>query len=112
MNTSTNFDGKQRGARRGQANKATVWTIVILIVLVTVVLIVAGSYSSGSGSGNNASSTFVATVAPAITSADWSEGNPNAKVTLIEYGDFECPACGEYFPIMQQLLQKYGSNVQ
>jgi protein-disulfide isomerase len=98
------------GKNAGQANKATIWFIVGLIVLVTAGVIVAGAYSSGTAA-NNASSTFVSTAAPALTSADWSEGNPNAKVTLIEYGDFECPACGEYFPVMQQLLQNYSSTV-
>ena len=54
----------------------------------------------------------MATTVPAITSADWSEGNPNAKVSFIEYGDFECPACGEYYPLVQQLVQNYSSTVQ
>jgi protein-disulfide isomerase len=99
-----------KGGRAGQANKATIWFIVIFIVVVTAAVIIASAYSSGSGSGN-ASSTFVSTTAPGITASDWSEGNPNAKVTLIEYGDFECPACGEYFPVVQQLFQNYSSTV-
>jgi protein-disulfide isomerase len=96
----------------GQANKATIWFIVGFIVVVTAGAIIAGAYSSGTASSNNASSTFVATVAPAITAADWSEGNPNAKVSLIEYGDFECPACGEYYPLVEQLVQNYSSTVR
>lgn len=99
----------QKG-RAGQANKATVWFIVIFLVVVTAAVIIAGAYSGGEAA-NNASSTFVATTAAPITSADWAEGNPNAKVSLIEYGDFECPACGEYFPLMQQLFSNYSSTV-
>lgn len=97
-------------SRKGQANKATVWFIVIFLVVVTAGVIIAGAYSSGTSS-SDANSTFVSTTAPAITSADWTEGNPNAKVSLIEYGDFECPACGEYFPVVQQLVQNYSSTV-
>ena len=97
----------------GQANKATVWFIVGFIVIVTAVAIIAGAYSSGtSSSSSNASSTFVAKTAPAVTTGDWMEGNPNAKVSLIEYGDFECPACAEYFPVVQQLVKNYSSTVQ
>jgi protein-disulfide isomerase len=101
--------------KTGQANKATIWFIVGFIVLVTAGAIIAGAYSSGTVPFSNssaASSTFVATTVPAITSADWSEGNPNAKVSFIEYGDFECPACGEYYPLVQQLVQNYSSTVQ
>lgn len=97
-------------ARTGQANKVTIWFIVGFIVIVTAVVIIAGAYSSGTSS-DNASSTFVATTVPAITTSDWTEGNPNAKVSLIEYGDFECPACGEYFPVVQQLFANFSSTV-
>jgi protein-disulfide isomerase len=99
----------------GQANKATIWFIVGFIVVVTAGAIIAGAYSSGTASSSNsntASSTFVATTVPAITASDWSEGNPDAKVSLIEYGDFECPACGEYSPIVEQVVQNYSSTVR
>jgi len=29
----------------------------------------------------------------------------------VRLGDFECPACGEYFPLIQQLVQNYSSTV-
>ena len=109
-------NGNKNNVRNGgQVNKATIWFIVGFIVLVTAGAIIAGAYSSGTTSSLNsstASSTFVATTVPAISAADWSEGNPNAKVSLIEYGDFECPACGEYSPIVQQLVQNYSSTVR
>lgn len=95
----------------GQANKATVWFVVGFIVLVTAAVIIAGAYSS-STSSTTATANFIATSAPAITAGDWTEGNPNAKVSLIEYGDFVCPACGEYYPVVQQLVQNYSSTVR
>lgn len=32
-------------------------------------------------------------------------------VTLVEYGDLECPACGQYFPILQEVKKKYGDDI-
>ncbi|HEX4996745.1 MAG TPA: thioredoxin domain-containing protein [Terriglobia bacterium] len=32
-------------------------------------------------------------------------GAPDARVTLVEYGDFQCPSCGYYFPIVESLLE-------
>jgi protein-disulfide isomerase len=93
-----------------ETNKTTLWFVIGFVILIIAGLVIAGIYSSGSSS-NSSSSGFVATTAPALTAADWTEGNPNAKVTLIEYGDFECPACGAYFPIVQQLVQNYSSTV-
>lgn len=48
---------------------------------------------------------------PPVTASDWSLGNPNASTTLIEYGDFECPVCSEYAPLLSQLIQQFGSQV-
>lgn len=91
-------------------NKVTVWFIVGFLVLVTAGVIITGAMSGGSTSNPNAN--FVATTAPAISASDWTQGPSNAKVSLIEYGDFQCPACSEYYPIVTQLLQNYGDKVQ
>lgn len=32
-------------------------------------------------------------------------------VTLVEYGDFECPFCGTFHPIVQQVKEKYGDKI-
>ena len=38
-------------------------------------------------------------------------GKGTTGVTLIEYGDFQCPVCASYFPIVQQVKQKYGDQI-
>lgn len=96
------------------SNKITLWFIVGFLVLVTIAVIVVGIVSgTSSGSGNSTSTPagFVATTVPPLTSADWVEGDTTSSVSVIEYGDFQCPACGAYFPIMQQLLSAYGNRV-
>lgn len=32
-------------------------------------------------------------------------------IVLIEYGDFQCPACGQYFPVVQQVKEKYQDHI-
>ncbi|HAC16290.1 MAG TPA: hypothetical protein DCE78_10170, partial [Bacteroidetes bacterium] len=42
---------------------------------------------------------------------DWGMGNPDAKLTIIEYGDFQCPACGFYHPIVKELMEEFNDDV-
>ncbi|MDR3582254.1 MAG: thioredoxin domain-containing protein [Candidatus Pacebacteria bacterium] len=96
------------------SSRTTAWFIVGFIVLVTAVVIIAGAMSSGSSSGSQSATNpnFVATVAPAITVLDWSQGNPNAAVSVVEYGDFECPACAEYQPLVKQIIQNNSTTIR
>lgn len=48
---------------------------------------------------------------PEVTSQDWSKGNASSTVTLVEYSDFQCPACASYYPILKELAEKYKNEV-
>ena len=37
-------------------------------------------------------------------------GTSTAKVVVVEFGDYECPACGAAYPFFKQLVATYGSN--
>lgn len=39
-------------------------------------------------------------------------GNPDADVTLVEYSDFECPACGQFYPFVKDILADYGDQIR
>jgi protein-disulfide isomerase len=41
-----------------------------------------------------------------------SQGLANAPVTLVEYGDFECPYCGEAYPIVQEVQRRLGERLR
>lgn len=41
-----------------------------------------------------------------------SPGSGNARVTIIEYGDYECPYCRGEIPILRELRRKYGSKLR
>lgn len=47
-----------------------------------------------------------------ISSTDHVIGNPDAKVTLIEYSDFQCPACGAYYPIVSRLITEASTTLR
>jgi protein-disulfide isomerase len=86
------------------------WAAGIFLAVIIVITIIAAFLSSG-GAAPSGAAGFTATETSAVSPADHARGDAAAKVTLIEYGDFECPACGEYEPIVEQLYKAYGDRV-
>lgn len=43
--------------------------------------------------------------------ADHVYGKADSKVVLVEYGDFQCPACGAAEPILAQIRQEYKDKI-
>lgn len=39
------------------------------------------------------------------------KGGNSAGVTLLEYGDYQCPACGAYEPIVKVTVEKFSSQI-
>jgi protein-disulfide isomerase len=43
---------------------------------------------------------------------DHIRGRADAPVTLIEYGDFECPYCGHAAPVIEELLERFSDELR
>jgi protein-disulfide isomerase len=78
--------------------------IILGVTLILILLIAVGGGSSGTDYNSGK-----ATEQP--ISEDWVRGNPAAKVVLIEYSDFQCPACKAYEPLLRQAESLFESNV-
>ncbi len=48
---------------------------------------------------------------PELPNAIWL-GNEKAKVTVVEFSDFECPFCLRFEPAVKQMLQEYGDKIR
>ncbi len=45
-------------------------------------------------------------------SADHVRGEPDAPLTLVEYGDFQCPYCEDAFPIVEEVRRRLGDRLR
>lgn len=48
---------------------------------------------------------------PHVSERDWTQGNKKAVVTLIEYGDYQCPPCGNYHPVLKRLNREFEGQI-
>jgi len=78
---------------------------ILGVILILIILVVFSSNDSGGPNytGGN-------TQEPAI-SDEWVRGNKDSSVVLIEYSDFQCPACKLYEGLLFQVQEQYGDRV-
>lgn len=67
-----------------------------------------------SGSTGNMTSMHVDRVQLRIPvgEQDHAQGRADAPVTLVEYGDYQCPHCGRAHPIVRQVQQRLGDRLR
>jgi protein-disulfide isomerase len=47
-----------------------------------------------------------------VSEKDHVQGSPDAPITLVEYGDYECPHCGRAYGILKSLQKKLGNELR
>ena len=72
------------------------WGIIALIIIIFVgVFAFGGNKNTGSSAG----------------ATNHVEGSSPSNVKLVEYGDYECPYCGQYFPIVKQVQDEFKDKI-
>jgi protein-disulfide isomerase len=49
---------------------------------------------------------------PVAEDRDHIQGPADAAVTLVQYGDYECPYCGEAYPIIKEVQARLGDSLR
>ncbi|WP_413288824.1 DsbA family protein [Bdellovibrio sp. HCB337] len=47
-----------------------------------------------------------------VSDEDHGQGSENAKITIVEYGDFQCPFCGKAYPMVKRLQRDFGKDLR
>lgn len=91
---------------------------VLGIIALTVVILVGAVFffsktsSPSSSTGNSVPVSEEQKKLLDVVSDDYIKGNKEASVTLVEYLDFECEACGAYYPLVKQLAEEFKTDVR
>lgn len=74
--------------------------VAVILVFAGIVAFSGKKSNTQSGASGNAS-----------TLTNHVEGQGKDNVTLVEYGDYECPFCGEYFPTVKQVQTEFNQQI-
>jgi len=85
----------------------------IFLLLAVIFIFAVLFYLFGSKGGGNVSDA----VSTYKEDQNWAQaedakGAPDAKVTIVEYGDYQCPACAAASGIVDQILEEYSGKVR
>ena len=83
-------------------NKQFFVVVLVIVAALVGVFAMTKEKSPDSQSGSSAQ----------VTASEHTVGAGNKKVTLTEYGDFQCPACKQYFPLVKQIKEAYGDDIK
>ncbi|KKQ77955.1 MAG: hypothetical protein UT00_C0003G0030 [Parcubacteria group bacterium GW2011_GWA1_38_7] len=81
--------------------KTFIWIGTVVIVLVALM------FWGVKGTSSTGPSFELGVVHP----LDNIKGNASSTVVVMEYSDFQCPACRSYYPIMKELMVEFGDRV-
>ena len=85
-------------------NKWAIGLAVVVFGLVTFIYLGSRGQSLGLSSAQE--------VDMKISDQDWMKGNSGAQVSLVEYSDFQCPACAAYYPFVRRLEEELGEKIK
>jgi len=77
-------------------------TIIGVIIVVFAGIVFYNNHKNNSNSSNDSN----------LQPTNHVEGDLTSKVTLVEYGDYECPVCESYFTTVQQVEEKYNTQIK
>jgi protein-disulfide isomerase len=81
------------------------------IAVVTLIIVVGAAFLFGGKSTPDKQVLSTDQMKYLLRSNTHQTGPKNAKVTLVEFGDFQCPACGAAYPIVEQILNEYQGKI-
>lgn len=101
---------QRENAERRAARKKT--SIIVIVSAVLIVAFLAWIVNNAPEQERIVDET--PTEIQAIDETDNTKGasEENAKITIVEYSDFECPACAQYYPILKQLVETYSDDIR
>lgn len=86
-----------------------IWVSAVLVV--GVVFIAAWQIAKAPPKTPLPTRTTDGTLAEPVKPGEWTKGNKDAKVSIVEYSDFQCPACGSYYPIVEKITSEYKDKI-
>lgn len=96
------LEARKKAEREKKIKSAIIWSSAILLVVVAFGAIVYFGQSPEDARDYSLDD---------VGEFEQVKGNTEAEIVLIEYSDFECPACASQYPMVEQLLEEFEEDI-
>ncbi|MBI2057452.1 MAG: DsbA family protein [Candidatus Yanofskybacteria bacterium] len=104
LNKKENDQEKVSARKTRKTRRVLMWAVIFVLLIGAVWGMVKLS--------DKPTDTEQVAIIDSVSTDDWVKGNKDSKVVLIEYGDFQCPACGAYYPLVEKLADEHSNEFQ
>jgi protein-disulfide isomerase len=80
-------------------DKRFVGILVAIVIIFGVIVFINGNHNKANAPSSSSQPTTHV------------EGQGKDGITLVEYGDYQCPFCGQFFPIVKQVQTEYNTQI-
>ncbi len=96
------LDEREKMAKKKTMNRIILWAVIVVIL---------GGGIYGLTLLEDGTTSNEPILVDAVSASDHTKGATDAAVALIEYSDFQCPACRNYYQLFDQLAEEYSDSV-
>ena len=54
----------------------------------------------------------MSTLKPSVSEKDHVQGAESASIEIVEFGDYECPYCGDAYPVVKEIQETFGDQIK
>lgn len=101
-----NTNEKKEHQKRSAKTRAIFWALIVVGISGTLF-----GLSATAGSKPDETPKETKVFIDKISAYDWVKGSRTASAVLVEYSDFQCPACGAYYPLVKRVAEEYGDKL-
>lgn len=84
------------------------WSIAIVVIVGSFLAMI----FAGGGPENNSPAEDNGKHIDKVSANEWVKGNAESTIELVEYSDFQCPACAAREPLVKALVSEFGSHIK
>ncbi|MDX1536020.1 MAG: thioredoxin domain-containing protein [Candidatus Spechtbacterales bacterium] len=104
MKKKEKMEAKEKKLKTEKIKRIGMWIGLTVVIIGSLIVMVNLASNEPEGGGN--------ATPQQVNAEDWTKGGEQASVEILEYADFQCPACADAKPALERLSEDFGDDLK